>query len=55
MPEYCQEYTGADDPCKVNCPLTNIKVYHARITATLAGTTVCSEAAMMKGSVAGLS
>jgi cathepsin C len=50
VPEYCQGYTGEDDPCKVSCPTDQpIKVYHAKDYGYIGGYYgACNEAAMMK-------
>lgn len=50
VPDYCEEYTAADDPCKVSCPADKpIKVYHAKDYGYIGGYYgACNEAHMMK-------
>ena len=50
VPDYCQTYTGQDDPCKVSCPHDKpLKVYHAKDYGYIGGYYgACNEAAMMK-------
>ena len=49
VPEYCQTYTGADDPCKINCGGKPMKVYHTSKYGYIGGYYgACNEEHMMK-------
>ena len=49
VPEYCQTYTGADDPCKINCGGKPMKVYHTSKYGYIGGYYgACNEQHMMK-------
>jgi cathepsin C len=49
VPEYCQTYSGADDPCKINCEGKPMKVYHTSKYGYIGGYYgACNEKHMMK-------